>query len=138
MTWGETLRIATLVAVAFLSLGIMIGEDRGVRVVECQQAGYGAPPVALRGLYGVAGGEQMKRDITFHNDGDLTTALGVSETRSLAIELRINEMIERNASKREVLTHFNEEWDLSDAEWTSMVFGLGFYEGSFVRRGVIQ
>lgn len=71
-----------------------------------------------------------KRDIVFHNSGDLTTALGVDETRSRAIELRINELIERNASKREILTEFNEEWDLSDAEWTSMVFGLGYYEGS--------
>ena len=43
MTLQEVLLIAASVAVAFLSLGMMLGEDRGVRVVECQQAGFGAP-----------------------------------------------------------------------------------------------
>lgn len=72
-----------------------------------------------------------RRELTFTGDGDLATALGLDQERSDAIEMRVNEMLDRNASKREIFTHFNTEWDCSDVEWTVLCFGIGFYEGRF-------
>ena len=40
--WGLGFIIVAVVVVA-MALGMAMGESHGVRVVECQQAGYGAP-----------------------------------------------------------------------------------------------
>ena len=72
-----------------------------------------------------------KRALYFSGDGQLPEALGISPERSQAIEAAVNRLVDMNASKREVLTHFNEAWELTDAEWTAMVFALGYYEGRF-------
>ena len=50
-----------------------------------------------------------RRELTFTGDGNLAEALGIDQERSDLIERRVQEMIDRNASKREIFTHFNTE-----------------------------
>ena len=71
----------------------------------------------------------MKRDLTFVGSGQLPEALGILPARCQIIEHEVADMIDANASIRQVLEHFNNHRDLTDAEWTSMVFALGYYEG---------
>lgn len=71
----------------------------------------------------------MKRDLTFVSGGQLPEALGIDPARVARIETIVADMIDANDSIRQVLEHLNDAGDLSDAEWTCMVFALGFFEG---------
>ena len=72
----------------------------------------------------------MKRDLTFVSSGQLAAALGINPARLAEIEAEGAAIINRNGTIREVLEHFNERGDLTDGEWTAMVFALGYFDGS--------
>jgi hypothetical protein len=71
----------------------------------------------------------VKRDIVFAAKGQLAVALGLSPERCREFDDVINDMIDRNASLQSVIEAMNER-DLTDAEWTSFIFALGYYMGA--------
>ena len=71
----------------------------------------------------------MKRDLTFSGSGQMAAALGCDPGRISEIESGVSEMIDHNASLRAILEHFNDRGDLTDAEWTALVFSLGHFDG---------
>ena len=70
----------------------------------------------------------MKRDLVFTGTGQLPQALGIDPERVAELEAEMNSLIARNAKLRTIIEHFNDRGDLTDSEWTAMVFALGYYD----------
>lgn len=73
----------------------------------------------------------MKRNITFVGPGCLAVALGVMPDLSRKIDARVNKLyFDDKVTTEQLITHFNEEWDLNDSEWTAFIYSLGYLHGS--------
>ncbi len=71
----------------------------------------------------------MKQELNFTGEGPLAPALGVTKERMDDIQSRVQALLAApNASIRTVLTAMNEAGDLSFAEWTGLVYSLGYWQ----------
>lgn len=71
----------------------------------------------------------MKRDLNFVGRGPLSVALGVAPERIEELDRAVNKILDADGSIRDVVTAMNDRGDLSDAEWTGLVFSLGYLDG---------
>lgn len=68
----------------------------------------------------------VRRDLTFNPEGGkLAIMLGCDPKRLPEIEQAVRSLVEQRKSSAEIITAMNERGDLTDAEWTAFVFGLG-------------
>lgn len=68
----------------------------------------------------------MKRDLNFRGNGQLAAALGIDRSKSEKVDAKVNEMVDRRATLKEIIEEFNENWDMDDAEWSVFMFSLGY------------
>lgn len=73
-----------------------------------------------------------KRELTFGEGGCLAEALGVSDECMGVIDELVNRRIEERASFHSVLLELH-AMNLSDAEWTAAIYGLGIFHGRIGR-----
>lgn len=71
----------------------------------------------------------MKRDLNFVDRGPLSVALGVPPERIEELDRAVNQIIDADGSIRDVVTAMNERGDLTDSEWTGLIFSLGYLDG---------
>lgn len=73
---------------------------------------------------------RRKRDLTFVDvTKQLPAALGIPAERLEMIDREVCAMNDTNTPLHEIITAMNEK-GLTDAEWTSFVFALGYFAGS--------
>lgn len=79
----------------------------------------------------------MRRDIVFTGTrGPLALALGLDNERIQMLDNEFNRMIDANMSLREIIEYANEREDLTDAEWATFLYTIGFYQGR--NSGLVQ
>lgn len=71
----------------------------------------------------------MKRDLKFVGRGPMSVALGVAPDRIDELDRAVNAIIDGGGSLKDVITAMNERGDLSDSEWTGLVYSLGYMNG---------
>lgn len=72
---------------------------------------------------------KAKRDLVFvRDDGMLGEALGLDPERVALIDRVMNDAIQQGMTLRQTVEMMNEQHDLTDAEWTTMVYALGWFQ----------
>ena len=71
----------------------------------------------------------MKRDLTFVKDGPIWIALGIDNDRTMLHQKMVADMIEDKCTLQHVIEIMNAKGDLTDAEWTTLMYVLGYYQG---------
>lgn len=70
----------------------------------------------------------MKRNIIFGTDtSTIGASLGMKSKRGEEIETYVTSLVQSDRSLEEIITALNERGDLTDAEWTATIFGLGHF-----------
>lgn len=71
----------------------------------------------------------MKRDLVFVKDGGvLGEALGLDPKRCALFDSLMADYISQNLNLRQAVEKMNERGDMTDAEWTVFMYGLGWYQ----------
>ena len=71
----------------------------------------------------------MKRDLTFVKTGSIGIALGIDYDRAMLHQNMVAKMIEEDQPLQHVIETMNAKGDLTDAEWTTFMYVLGYYQG---------
>jgi hypothetical protein len=73
----------------------------------------------------------MKRDIKWLKDSGKMAECLVSPERNAEFDNLVGGMIENKATLQQIINALNERGDLTDNEWTAVIFALGCYIGQF-------
>lgn len=72
----------------------------------------------------------MSRDLKWTGSGTVSESLGVTTERARQFEDFVRDAVKARWSLQELITGANADLDMTDAEWTVFMFGLGYWEAS--------
>jgi hypothetical protein len=71
---------------------------------------------------------RVVRDLTFDDSGGpVAESLGLSGAQVLRIDKVVQKLIKDGVTLRGIIEHVNRHMDLSDAEWFTFAYSLGFF-----------
>ena len=73
--------------------------------------------------------KKMKRNIRFKKVDGFNAMFDVCPNKRDALEKKVNELIAKNKTFVSIILHINENFDLSDNEWSNFMYGMGFVAG---------